>query len=289
MTQNAIHRATQPLPGAPWIRIFPVRTPTLPPATHTNVYIVGERRLVVIDPASPYPDEQAALDQALDDLERDGHQVVELLLTHHHLDHVLGARHLAERRSLPVAAHPATATKLAGQLTVSRSLQDGDQVALEPAPLTALWTPGHAPGHLCFFEPAAGAVIAGDMVASTGTIVIDPYDSGNMGEYLSSLERLRALEPRWLLPAHGPPISDPRARLDFYLAHRREREGRVMAALSSTPRSIGELVAPAYPDVPVELHPLAARSLLAHLLKLEQEGHARRTGELWFSVADPRQ
>ncbi len=242
----------------------------------------------MIDPASPYPDEQAALDQALDDLERDGHPVIELILTHHHLDHVSGARHLAERRSLPVAAHPSTAAKLAGQLTVTRSIEDGDRVALEPAPLTALWTPGHAPGHLCFFEPAAGAIIAGDMVASTGTIVIDPYDSGDMAEYLSSLEQLRALEPRWLLPAHGPPISDPRAKLDFYLTHRREREARVMAALSSTPRSVAELVPPAYPDVPVELHLLAARSLLAHLVKLEQEGRARRTGDLWVTAAEAR-
>src|SRR5260370_42585786 len=129
LTQNAVHRAPQPLPGAPWIRIFPVRTPTLPPATHTNVYLVGERRLVVIDPASPYPDEQAALDQALDGLEGDGHQVAELILTHHHLDHVSGARHPAQRRSLPIAAHPSTAAKLAGQLTVSRSLEDGDRVA----------------------------------------------------------------------------------------------------------------------------------------------------------------
>ena len=85
------------LPEAPWIRRVPVRTPTLPPATHTNVYVVGEGDLVVVDPASPYPEEQLALDTYLEERAAAGERVIEVLLTHHHVDHVSGAAHLAAR------------------------------------------------------------------------------------------------------------------------------------------------------------------------------------------------
>jgi glyoxylase-like metal-dependent hydrolase (beta-lactamase superfamily II) len=262
---------------APWIRVLPLLTPTLPPATHTNTYIIGDaHRRVVIDPASPYPDEQRALDRLLDEL--GGVELV--ILTHHHVDHVSGAAHLAARLGVPVAAHRITAEKLDGRITVDRFLDDGERVG----GLRALFTPGHAPGHLCFVDEAAGAIVAGDMVASVGTIIVEPDDGGDMAEYLASLARLRTLDgARWLLPAHGPPIADVAGKLDFYVAHRLERERRVIAALSTQPRAIAELVPPVYPDVPPAIHPLAARSLLAHLIKLEREGRAHRVGDQWYS------
>jgi glyoxylase-like metal-dependent hydrolase (beta-lactamase superfamily II) len=265
------------------IRVVPVRTPTLPPATHTNTYVLGRGRLFLVDPASPYQDEQARLDAVLDELARAGERVAALVLTHHHVDHVSGAVHLAERLGVPIWAHAVTADKLRGRVTVERPISDGEVLDAGEAGFQAVFTPGHAPGHLCFFDPQSGALVAGDMVASVGTIVVEPDDGGDMRLYLESLARLRALSPTALYPAHGPPLvgADAIAKLDFYVAHRLEREARVLAALGADAVPVSELVPPAYPDVPPAIYPLAARSLLAHLLKLEAEGRAVREGERW--------
>jgi len=273
------HPATvEELPGAPHLRRFPVRTPTLPPATHTNAWLVGRGEIAVIDPASPYDEERAALDRALDAL---GERVVEIVLTHHHLDHVSGAAHLAARLGVPIAAHPATAALLAGRLAVGRAIDDGATLRYGGATLTALHTPGHAPGHLVFLDEESRALVAGDMVASVGTIIVDPPE-GDMRLYLDSLSRMRSLAARWLLPAHGPPIDDPDRLLSFYLAHRLEREARVLAALQQIgPASVEKLVPLAYPDVAPPVWPLASRSLLAHLLKLRDESRAVEEAGQW--------
>jgi glyoxylase-like metal-dependent hydrolase (beta-lactamase superfamily II) len=279
MPDDVTHSVNLPfvLDDAPWIRVIPLRTPTLPPATHTNCYIVGdEAGVVVIDPPSPYAEEQARLDQYLTAAAL---RVREIVLTHHHVDHVSGATHLDARLGVGIAAHRETAARLDGRVAVSRFIDDGERVAAGTHELVALHTPGHAPGHLCFVDAAAGALVAGDMVASVGTIIIEPDDGGDMAGYLGSLARLRAQVDAGvsrLLPAHGSPIVDGGARLDFYIAHRLEREARVVAALALTPTPLQELVAPAYPDVPPSVYPLAARSLLAHLRKLERDGRARR-------------
>jgi glyoxylase-like metal-dependent hydrolase (beta-lactamase superfamily II) len=259
----------------------------LPPATHTNVYLIGEAGVCAVDPASPYPEEQAALDAALDALAAEGHPLVEVVLTHHHVDHVSGAAHLVERYQVPVAAHPETARRVAGRVEVTHLVDDGDVIPYGPTGLRALFTPGHAPGHLCFSDSTSGAMVAGDMVASVGTIIVEPSDGGDMAEYLQSLRRVRSQRPRVLLPAHGPPIEDADGKLDFYVAHRLQREARVFAALSVTePRTVEELVPPAYPDVSPAIYALAARSLLAHLIKLERDRRARRDGDRWLSVTD---
>ncbi len=281
MTHGGESRTLSQLEGTPWIRSFPVRTPTLPPATHTNVYIIGQGSVAIVDAASPYDDERAALDEAVDALVAAGERVVELVLTHHHVDHVSGATHLARRLGVGVAAHRETAARLKGRVDVTRLYDDGERLEYGPRGFRALFTPGHAPGHLCFVDEASNAVIAGDMVASTGTIIVEPDDGGDMVQYLASLALLRALDARWLLPAHGPPIADANGKLDFYVEHRLKREARVFAALSHEPRTVEELVPPAYPDVSPALYPLAARSLLAHLIKLERDGRALRDHDRW--------
>jgi glyoxylase-like metal-dependent hydrolase (beta-lactamase superfamily II) len=269
------------LDGTAWIRIAAVRTPTLPPATHTNVYIVGDGRVCVIDPASPYGEEQAALDA---ELARLGATVELLILTHHHIDHVSGAGHLAARLGVPIAAHPVTAERLRGRIEVTRTIADGEVLPYGPFGLRAMLTPGHAPGHHCFVDQATNAVVCGDMVASVGTIIVEPEDGGDMAVYIDSLRKVRALRPRVLLPAHGPPIWDADGKLDFYVKHRLEREERVYGALTSEPQTVEALVPPAYPDVPPAIYGLAARSLTAHLLKLEGEGRAKRDGDRWSRV-----
>lgn len=271
----------------PGIWVAPVRTPTLPPATHTNCYVMGGRELVVVDPASPYDDERAELDRVIDALQAQGRRVVEIWLTHHHGDHVGGAAHLAERLGVPVAAHPATAERLAGRVNVDRLLEDGDVRELEGEParrIRAVHTPGHAPGHLCVLEEHTGSLVAGDMVAGVGTILVEPTE-GDMAEYLRSLARMKSLAPAALLPAHGSVIPDAADKLDEYVAHRLWREARVVEALRLGPAGSGELVRLAYADVPPMIHPLAEQSLIAHLIKLERDGVAAREGDAWLLVS----
>jgi len=275
---------------APGIRAVQLRTPTLPPATHTACYLVGPSgsetgEIAVVDPASPYPEQQAALDAILDVEAAAGRPVRSLWLTHHHADHVGGAAALAARLGVPVHAHAATAALLVGRVTVDRPVADGEELVAGGRALIAVHTPGHAAGHLCFFDPASRALIAGDMVAGVGTILIDPSE-GDMIEYLASLERMIALAPSRLLPAHGPMIDDAVGKLRDYGAHRRMREGRVVAALARAARPVAAraLVADAYADTPPILWGLAERSLLAHLVKLERDGRARRTDDEWALV-----
>ena len=265
--------------------LTPLRTPTLPPATHTNCYLIGGDELVVIDPASPYDDERAELDRVLDaEIDR-GRRPVAIWLTHHHGDHVGDAARLSARYGLPIAAHPETARRLAGRVPVTVELADGQRLELGGSPprsLRCVFTPGHAPGHLCFLEEHTGMLVAGDMVAGVGTILVDP-DEGDMIDYLESLDRMRGLGARRLLPAHGPVIADPAGLIDRYVAHRLWREARVLAALrgATAPATPAELVPVAYIDVAPALYPLAERSLLAHLVKLERDGAARRSGDRW--------
>jgi endoribonuclease LACTB2 len=254
---------------APGIRVLALRTPTLPPAAHTNVYLVGPESgpVAVVDPGSPYADQQEILDRVLAQA-----PPAAVLLTHHHGDHVGGAQALADRWSVPIAAHAATARRLEGRVTVTEILDDGATAY----GTTAIFTPGHAVGHLCF--AAGDAIIAGDMVAGVGTILIDPSE-GDMAVYLASLERLLARPPMMLLPAHGPAIHDGHGKLREYLAHRRLRESKVAAALHDEPRTLAALVAEAYSDTPRALWGLAERSLLAHLVKLARERRARDAGD----------
>jgi glyoxylase-like metal-dependent hydrolase (beta-lactamase superfamily II) len=250
--------------------------------------LVGDgREVVVIDAASPYEDERARLDAHVDALARAGQRVREVVLTHHHHDHSSGAEHLARRLGVPVAAHARTAARLAGRVSIDRAIEDGelldlpaDREGARPRRLRAHLLEGHADGHLVFQEEVTGDVIAGDMVAGTGTIVIDPPE-GDMGRYLESLARLKALRPRVLFPAHGPPIGDPAGLVDRYVAHRLDREAKVLAAVAQGAAQVEDLVPRAYTDVAPALYPLAARSLLAHLLKLERDGRVARAGEAW--------
>ena len=265
--------------AAEGVRVRPLLTPTLPPAAHTGCYVVGPQDgsggLVVVDPASPYPQEQAALDTWLDGEAAAGRPVIAIALTHHHGDHVGGAAHLAERLGAPVAAHAETARRLG--FRVDRLLGDGDELDAGGVTLRAVFTPGHAPGHLCF--AVGDALIAGDMVAGIGTILVDPSE-GDMTAYLDSLARMQALAPARLLPAHGPVITDAAGKLREYVGHRLMREEKVAAALGASGAARpADLVPVAYADTPPPLWPLAERSLLSHLMKLERDGRARRDGE----------
>jgi endoribonuclease LACTB2 len=260
---------------APGVLVVPVRTPTLPPATHTNSILVGDRELALVEPASPYDDEADRFSALLDELGRAGRRVVALFLTHHHGDHIAAADEMRTRLGVPLCAHAETARRIS--VRVDRELADGE----EAFGLRAIFTPGHAPGHLCFLEPRTRTLLAGDMVAGEGTILISPQDDGDMAQYLDSLAKMAALDAHVLVPAHGPPCASPRALCEHYIKHRLMRENKVIEALRPGPARPDEILPAVYDDTPRAAWPLAAISLLAHLQKLAREGRARAEDDRW--------
>lgn len=272
MTSGAL--ASSFVEVAPEVRVLAVRTPTLLPATHTNLLVVGTADAVLVEPATPYGDEQERALAEIGALRAAGVRVTTLVVTHHHVDHAGGAARFAAALGLRVRGHHETLRRLGEDVPRGAPIADAEEVG----PLRAVFTPGHAPGHLAYLHARTGFVVAGDMVAGTGTILIEPSE-GDMAEYLGSLAKLAALEPRALIPAHGD-VLDPEI-LGRYVAHRLAREARVLEALARAPRPATphDLLSEAYADAPAAVWPLAALSTEAHLVKLEREGRAHRDAD----------
>jgi glyoxylase-like metal-dependent hydrolase (beta-lactamase superfamily II) len=256
---------------------FPVRTPTKPPATHTNSYLIyNSKEILVLDPGSPYADEQDALAACVDELIGEGRKVREIVLTHLHPDHVGGVNALRAHLggAVSVAAHKETAEGLS-DIEVNRLIHDEEIIRLEGEPhisLRALHTPGHARGHLCFHDEQTGVLVTGDNIVGLGSVLIDP-PQGNMNEYLESLRRVRALPNlSVLLGGHGPAMANPYNKIDEYIAHRVDREARILRAVRSGAATPKEIVAQVYTDVSPKAHAMAERAVLAHLEKLEADG-----------------
>jgi len=265
---------------------FPVRTPTKPPATHTNCYLIyNSRELLIIDPGSPYEDEQAALAASVDELLSEGRSLREIVITHVHPDHVGGVNalreHLRNRApsgSVTVAAHRLTAEALGdvmGAIKIDRFIEDDEVITLAGEPeisLRAMHTPGHARGHLCFYEARTGTLVSGDNIVGLGSVLIDPPE-GNMRDYLHSLERMRALPNLSVIfGGHGPAIANAYAKLDEYISHRLDREQKILAAVRHGAATPKEIVAQVYTDVSPKAHAMAERAALAHLEKLVEDG-----------------
>ena len=265
---------------------FPVRTPTKPPATHTNCYLIYTSRVVlVLDPGSPYEDEQRALAAAVDGLLAEGRTLGLVLLTHLHPDHVGGVNALrAHLGNIRVAAHSFTAAALHDSIRVDTCLNDDDVLQFDGEPqiaLRVLHTPGHARGHLCFHELRTGTLISGDNIVGLGSVLIDPPE-GNMSEYLTSLRRMRSLvNLSVIFGGHGPPIGNPYGKIDEYITHRLEREENILNAVRAGAANPQEIVALVYTDVSPKAHELAERAVLAHLEKLEADGLVCQTEGRW--------
>nr|HRC87353.1 MBL fold metallo-hydrolase [Thermoanaerobaculia bacterium] len=254
---------------------LPLKTFTLPPATHTNAYFVGRDELVLVDPGSADPAEVARLEQAVAALAREGRRVSAIWLTHHHPDHIGGVPLLVERLGLPVAAHAETAARLGRQgIAVTRLLEDGQVVELAGDPpyrLRVLHTPGHARGHLCFLAEETGSLLTGDMISTVSTIVVDPPE-GDMDDYLASLSKLLEVGAQTAFPSHGPPAARARQKLQEFIDHRLWREEKLLEAWATGARSHAELRAAAYEDTPPIAYPLAERQIEAHLQRLRRAG-----------------
>ena len=252
---------------SPLVRL--VRAPNPSPYTleGTNTYLVGNRSPIVIDPG---PDDEAHLGRVLGE---SGLPSV-VLLTHMHPDHSEGARRFAEMAGSPLAAFDARD----GRVPVT----DGERMSSGDATLVAVFTPGHSSDHLSFWLDEEQALFTGDHVLGRGTSVV-AFPDGDMGAYMTSLDRAIELAPARVYPGHGPVVEDPQGVLAYYKAHRLDREEQVLAAVDAGLRTIPEMVEKIYAEYPRELHQAAGLSVAAHLDDLrrrhvlaEREGAWRR-------------
>jgi hydroxyacylglutathione hydrolase len=259
------------------IRAIRVLAPNAGPFTleGTNTWIVGRGPSVVIDPG---PDDAGHLLAVMDE----GEPIGAVLLTHHHPDHAPGAARLAETARAPVYAFRPEGEE--------RRIGDGEVVPAGGLAIRAIHTPGHTADHLAFLVEEEGMLFTGDAVLGRGTSVVDPPE-GDMAAYLRSLRSMLRLGPRTIYPGHGPAVFDAEDKLREYIEHRAERETEILAALESGQQTPDEIVPGVYgAEVEPSMFRTAARSVLAHLLKLEREERVARVrrGEDRFVVLTPK-
>lgn len=269
---------TQMRPG---IRRLVAPNPSMMTGPGTNTYLFGDDAVAVLDPGP-------VIDEHLDTIERIADAPIRwILVTHTHPDHSPGAKVLAERTGAELLGRYAPEGANQDESFVpDRVLADGDALETDEFVLEAVRTPGHASNHVCYFHDDCNWLFTGDHVIDGSTVVIDPPD-GNMKQYIESLLRVKALACDALVPGHGELINDPERAIDWIVNHRLEREAKVVDALKANPGlTTHELVPHVYRDVEQKLYGLAERSLLAHLIKLEEDRRAARASDRWKFVAD---
>jgi glyoxylase-like metal-dependent hydrolase (beta-lactamase superfamily II) len=241
------------------------------PGTNTIVLGGGEEGALVIDPADDNPTHLAAIIR--EGSKRGG--IRRILITHGHHDHLGGAERLRAELDVPIYAFSRVGTPV-----VDQEVPDGTLFSLAGETLRALHTPGHRFDHLCFLLEGERTLFAGDLISGITTNVIIPPE-GDMLAYLHSLKRLQSVAIAKVVPGHGPEVLDAQARLTDYIAHRLQREQQVIDAFHALPPgvTIPTIVEHIYVDVDSRLHPVAAWTIEAHLLKLELEGRVGRTEE----------
>lgn len=220
--------------------------------TGNNTWLLNGREPALVDAGTGEPSHLEALERALG-----GVPLIRVLITHWHPDHVKGLPALKDRWPRLIVIESA-----------------GESVPAGDGELEILPTPGHSPDHLCFFDRDAGDLYCGDLARMGGTIVIPARKGGDLRQYLASLQRVRDLAPRRLLPGHGPIVDDPVALIDKYIAHRAEREQQILKAMLDGARTVDEIVRRVYPALPASLSDAAADSVRAHLAKLRDEGRS---------------
>lgn len=259
---------TQPERLTPLVRRLRAPNPGPMTLTGTNSYIIGSGPdYIVIDPGPDIPGHIQALARAGS---LDGSYIRTILVTHGHPDHYPGALALSQLTGAPVAAYKEAA------FPHTQNLLDGATITANGVTLTAIFTPGHAADHLCFFLAEELALFTGDNILGTGTTVVAP-PKGNMADYLASLRLLQGTwsHARTIYGGHGPEIKNPAAKIKEYLLHRQARQQQLVEALAAGESTVPQLVERIYQDVDRRLWPAAARQVLAYLIMLEHAGQVR--------------
>jgi glyoxylase-like metal-dependent hydrolase (beta-lactamase superfamily II) len=263
---------------APGVRRLLAPNPSLMTGPGTNTYLFGTEAVAVLDPG---PRIEAHLESIL---QQAGSKIRWILVTHTHPDHSPGAAYLAQKTGAELLGMTAPGGSHQDKsFNPDRCLSDGDVLRTDEFQLQAVHTPGHASNHVCYRHVATNWLFTGDHVIDGSTVVINPPD-GNMSAYLRSLRRVLSLGCSALAPGHGELIEDPGRAINWIIDHRLARESKVIAALGENQGLTSRALVPhVYKDVDQNLYGWAERSLLAHLLKLEEDGAASVTDGYWTS------
>ncbi len=241
-----------------------------------NTYVISGEIPTLVDAATGKAAHLTALAEALAST-----QLAQVLVTHAHPDHADGCAPIAERWSDAVFRKMPWPERDQLQSVECVPIEDGDRIPAGDGTLLAVHTPGHAPDHLCFFDETTGTLFSADLVVPGSSVVIPASRGGSLAQYLASLRRVLALAPARMLPAHGRAIDDPGAVLSQHLEHRQRREDQIVAALHAGDRRPEAVVDRVYEGLDPGLKRMAQESVVAHLVKLEEEGRARSDGEEW--------
>jgi glyoxylase-like metal-dependent hydrolase (beta-lactamase superfamily II) len=249
---------------SPLVRRIVAPNPGLMTGPGTNTYLVGIDEIAVIDPGPDLADHLDAIAGC------GGDRIRWIVCTHTHADHSPGAAGLKARTGAEVMAWDSR-----DGLEVDRKLRAGAMIEATEFRLQAIHTPGHASNHLCYLLEEERMLFSGDHIMQGSTVVIGPPD-GNMTAYMESLAAVRAMRLRSIAPGHGHLIEDPKVAIDDYIQHRQAREQQIYDLLAASGTSkIDDLVEVIYVDVVPELHPVARKTVHAHLLKLAKEGKVK--------------
>lgn len=260
----------------PGIRRLVAPNPSMMTGPGTNTYLFGTDEVAVLDPGP-------LIQSHVETIQRVAEAPIRwVLVTHTHPDHSPAAVELARATGAELLGKPAPEGQHQDTTFVpTRVLDDGDKLHTDEFVIKAIHTPGHASNHLCFLHEESNWLFTGDHVIDGSTVVIDPPD-GNMKQYIESLRRIGGLGCTALAPGHGEIVGDPGRLVDWIVEHRLEREAKVVAALQvHRDLTSHELVPHVYQDVDPKLYGWAERSLLAHLIKLEEDGAAACRGGRW--------
>lgn len=249
-------------------------------------FIVSNGEAIMVDPFD-HRDEVVAAQ--LDQLRGLGDpRLLRQVVTHRHFDHYEGAPKIKAATGARLGAHPDDAAELTELLKTPPDdlLNDGDVLPVGGLHLEVINTPGHTPGHLCFYLREDRALFSGDHIMGRGTVVVGPPE-GDMIQYLASLRRLLDYDLDLIVSGHGPLITEPKKRIQELIQHRLEREEQVLRLLRQGKNTVDQLLAEIYPEVIDYLQVLARRTILGHLAKLEIEGKVTSQGEAESATFNP--